>query len=366
MIGSTSERNATREETIAILVSADEAATISRWLRIRQWADRRFYALATLPALLVVTGVVAVPLVLGIYLSFTNYSPISPSYAWAGLVNYDAIVNNSQIHTVIRNTVVFAGAGIVIQLILGLATALLLARPIRRMAIFRVIYLLPLMVPGVAVRGHLGGPIQHQPGLGELFLHLVRLPQLNWAANPHTAMPAVLIASSWTGIPLIAIILLAGLLSFRKNPQKQLGSMVPQAPNPLARYATWATSCNCLRSAFPDCQPVPRVCPVRHHHRWRPGLGHKRTQLLRLPDDIRVRGTRLGRCYGSRARRRDGGPTAIIAIQTGSVQRELEIRRDQMAVEVAQRQCRGSSAAVGSALVLPANFLEAPNDERIS
>ena len=42
--------------------------------------------------------------------------------------------------------------------------------------------------------------------------------QLNWAGGTHTAMPTVIIANAWAGIPIISIILLAGLLSLPKEP----------------------------------------------------------------------------------------------------------------------------------------------------
>ncbi|HTX01947.1 MAG TPA: sugar ABC transporter permease [Acidimicrobiales bacterium] len=186
--------------------------------RLRSFVDRRFYTLATIPALVVVTAVVAVPLAIGIYLSFTNYGPTTPSFDWAGLVNYKNIVDNGQIHVVINNTLIYAGTGIVIQVALGLVLALLLARPIRRISFFRVIYMVPLVVPGVA--SAVAWSVLFNTGSGWInyFLGLVHLPQPNWTGNAHTAMPTILIASSWGGVPIIAIILLAGLLSLPKEP----------------------------------------------------------------------------------------------------------------------------------------------------
>src|ERR1700722_236068 len=140
----------TQALTVPLLPPAQLGGPRKRAARLRGWVDKRFYALATLPAVVVLTVVIAVPLVIGVYLSFTDYTPILPTFAWAGLVNYQNILHNSEIHVAINNTVIYAGAGIVIQMVPGLGVALLLARPIRRMAIFRVIYMLPLMVPGVA------------------------------------------------------------------------------------------------------------------------------------------------------------------------------------------------------------------------
>ena len=64
---------------------------------------------------------VAVPLLIGIYLSFTDYTPILPTFGWAGLTNYVNIIHNAQVHVVINNTVIYAGAGIVIRCYSGWA-----------------------------------------------------------------------------------------------------------------------------------------------------------------------------------------------------------------------------------------------------
>ena len=218
MISSTASRPSAAVTAVASELAPARSPRGGPWARLRRWADKRFYALATVPALLVITGVVALPLVVGIYLSFTDYTPLSPSFAWAGLVNYDNILHNSQIHVTINNTVIYAGAGIVFQMLFGLAAALLLARPLRRMAIFRVIYMMPLMVPGVASAVTWSVLFNTSNGWVNYFFSLVGLPKLNWTGDPHTAMPTVLIASAWTGIPVISIILLAGLLALPREP----------------------------------------------------------------------------------------------------------------------------------------------------
>jgi multiple sugar transport system permease protein len=220
----------TQALSVPLLPPARAPGRPTGWAKFRSWADRRFYALATIPALVVITGVVAVPLLIGVYLSFTNYTPIAPTFQWAGLVNYQNILDNGQIHVAINNTIIYAGAGIVIQLVLGLGVALLLARPIRRMAIFRVIYMLPLMVPGVA--GAVTWSVLFNTGNGwvNYFFSVFGLPQLNWTGDPRTAMPTILIASAWTGIPVISIISLAGLLSLPKEPVE--AAMIDGASSP--------------------------------------------------------------------------------------------------------------------------------------
>ncbi|MCU1489059.1 MAG: sugar transporter permease [Acidimicrobiaceae bacterium] len=186
--------------------------------RFRSSLDKKFYILAAMPALVVVTAIVAVPLVIGIYLSFTNYNPINPTFKWAGLVNYDAIIHNNQAVVAIQNTVIFAGAGIVIEVIIGLFFALMLARPMRGIGFFRTLFVLPLMVAGVASAVTWRVLLNTSNGWVNYFLSVIGLPQPNWLANAHTAMPSILIADAWSGVPIVAIICLAGLLALPKEP----------------------------------------------------------------------------------------------------------------------------------------------------
>jgi multiple sugar transport system permease protein len=186
--------------------------------KIHSWIDKRFFAMAAAPAIVLVTLVTLVPLIIGIYLSFTNYEPINPSFKFAGLVNYRELLHDGNTHAAIKNSLIFAGAGIVIELLFGLGIALLLSRRMRGMSILRTIYVLPLMVAGVASAVTWRALLNTSNGWVNYFLGLVGLGQPNWLASTTTAMPSVILADAWGGVPIIAIVLLAGLLSLPKEP----------------------------------------------------------------------------------------------------------------------------------------------------
>src|ERR1700722_2906770 len=89
---------------------------------VSDWFDRRFFIMTALPAVVVVTAVTVIPILLGIWLSFTNYQPLDPTLAWAGLVNYRGIISGPNAiftHAAIKNTLIFAGGGIVVETLLG-------------------------------------------------------------------------------------------------------------------------------------------------------------------------------------------------------------------------------------------------------
>jgi multiple sugar transport system permease protein len=188
---------------------------------LQTWLDRRFFIMAALPAVVLLTAVTMLPIIFGIWLSFTNYQPLDPSLSWAGFGNYTGIINGPNAyftHVAIENTLVFVGGGLVVETLLGVVLALVLARDMRGMAFFRTIFVIPLMVAGIASAVSWRSLLNTGNGWINYFLGLVGIAQPNWLGSPHTAMLSIILVDAWGGVPIIAIIVLAGLLLLPKDP----------------------------------------------------------------------------------------------------------------------------------------------------
>jgi multiple sugar transport system permease protein len=189
--------------------------------QVRDWADRRFFMLAAFPAFALVAAVTVLPILLSIWLSFTGYTPVSRSLKWAGVVNYRGIFsgpNASFSQSAIMNTVVFVGGGILLETVLGILFAVILARPMRGIMFFRTLFLVPVMVNVVAATITWGALLNTSEGWVNYFAHVLGLGMANWLGNPHTAMPTLVLVDSWTGVPLISVIVMAGILVLPRAP----------------------------------------------------------------------------------------------------------------------------------------------------
>jgi multiple sugar transport system permease protein len=187
----------------------------------KAWFDRNFYAAVTIPGLVLVTAVTVVPIVFGLWLSFTSYQPIFPSLKWAGLVNYRDVLNGPDsyfAHAAIENTLIFVGGGITVETVLGVFVAVILARKMRGIVFFRALCVVPLMVSGVASAVTWRALLNTGDGWINYFLKGLGLGQPNWLGGAHTAMPSIILVDSWTGVPIIAIIVMAGILSLPIEP----------------------------------------------------------------------------------------------------------------------------------------------------
>jgi len=167
--------------------------------RVQAFADRRFFVLAALPAFLIVFLVTVLPVVFAVYLSLTSYTPVTPSYAFRGLRNYHLLLNDPNAPIVIVTTLVFVAVALTAEIVLGVGAALLLATPLRGIGFFRTLYLVPLMVAGIASAISWRALFNTSNGWINYLLGLAHLPQPNWLADPTTALPAVIVADTWSG-----------------------------------------------------------------------------------------------------------------------------------------------------------------------
>lgn len=79
-----------------------------------------------IPPMLIWASIVVIPLIYGIYLTFTNWNGLSPNYDLVGFSNYAAIFTDKTFLSSLWKTFVYVFFVVVFSNVLGLALALLL------------------------------------------------------------------------------------------------------------------------------------------------------------------------------------------------------------------------------------------------
>jgi len=184
----------------------------------RSRSDRRFFVLAALPAFVVVFLVTIVPLAAAFGLSLTSYTSANPVVKWVGLRNYKLLFSDPNVPTVLIVTASFAVAAVVLEGVVGTVLALLMSRKMRGVSVYRVLYLIPLMVAGIAAAVSWKALLDTSAGWVNSILHVFGIPQANWLASPTLALPSIVIADIWTGAPVVAVLVLAALLGMPEDP----------------------------------------------------------------------------------------------------------------------------------------------------
>jgi multiple sugar transport system permease protein len=147
-------------------------------------------------------------------MSLYHHVLIKPQeYGFIGLGNYGRLLHDDVFWLTLWNSFVWVFGSVGFQFVGGFAAALLLHQGFRGRALVRTVTLLPWIIPGVVVA--LVWEWLYQPNYGALNDLLFRLGWLHervaWLSDPRLAMPAVIAANVWRGVPFFAIMLLAGL-----------------------------------------------------------------------------------------------------------------------------------------------------------
>jgi multiple sugar transport system permease protein len=188
------------------------------------------------PSLLLMAALILLPLLRGIYMSFTEVNIMGHGeMRFIGLANYAELINDPIFRVTLLNTVVWTLSVVFFQYFIGLFIALLLNEPIPLRGLFRGLVLVPWVVPTVVAA--LVWRWIYVPDFG-ILNHILRSlgvidQPLTWLSDANLAMPAVIAVGVWKWVPFMAIVLLSGLQSI---PQELYDSAEVDGASTLQRF----------------------------------------------------------------------------------------------------------------------------------
>ncbi|MEA4882341.1 MAG: sugar ABC transporter permease [Clostridia bacterium] len=172
-----------------------------------------------LPTLIILTAVVAVPLLFSLIVSFSNYTFISPRLgSFAGIRNYVSALSNEYFWNSLWVTIKFALFVVTLESVLGFSIALLLSRDIKFKAVFYTILTIPMVMSPVAV-GLIWKMLLHADlGIVNYLISAMGWRPIDWLGSPRGAIWSILMVDIWQQVSFMILVLLAGLVSLPKEP----------------------------------------------------------------------------------------------------------------------------------------------------
>jgi multiple sugar transport system permease protein len=168
------------------------------------------YCWMLLPALAVFVGFVIYPLLRTVYLSFTDLDAAGQAKI-VGTANYTTLVRDPAFWNSLRVTVVFIVVGVVIELALAWALALLLQGTVSRLGRgLRVVFAVPMTVCPVVIGITWRALLNPQFGWVNA---LLGTPDRDWAGDPGKALWVLIAVDVWQWTPFMFMLISAGLLS---------------------------------------------------------------------------------------------------------------------------------------------------------
>jgi len=209
-------------ETIATAA----ASTQSRAAPPIDRESRRLGFRLTLPTQLLVLFIAGFPLLMQLYISMTDWSPLDGVgwwkawQSWNNFANYTDLPEDRRWWGALWRTFIIMAVCVPVEFLLALGIATLFMDDFPGKRIFYSILLMPMMVVP-AVAGYMffmlfqsGGPLN-----GILSTLTGMDIRIAWLSDPTLALVAVMIADIWQWTPLMFLILLAGLVGV---PEDQL------------------------------------------------------------------------------------------------------------------------------------------------
>jgi multiple sugar transport system permease protein len=182
----------------------------------RGLADERTFAiLLVAPALLVLVATATGPLA---YLVWTSLHAVNLSMPWitgfAGLEHYTEMLQDGRFWEALRLTAIYTVTTVVLQLVIGLALALMVLSIPAGQWLFRLIAILPIVLAPVVV-GLFWRTLILSPsfGLFDVFTTGVLGRSYNWLGEPTLALVSVILIHTWQWTPFAFLVLLASLAS---------------------------------------------------------------------------------------------------------------------------------------------------------
>jgi trehalose/maltose transport system permease protein len=181
------------------------------------WAKSRerlaWYLVA--PSLLVVLLVAVYPLFQTFRLSFTNarFGSTKPE-RYVGFDNYRRLWNDADFRSALWHTIQFTVASVTIELVLGIAIALIINSSFQGRGLVRTSMLIPWAIPTVVSAQLWKFMLNQSNGVINDVL-VTRLGLLDnkvaWLADTRTALAAIIAVDVWKTTPFMALLILAGL-----------------------------------------------------------------------------------------------------------------------------------------------------------
>ena len=180
--------------------------------RVLIYGEKGKRSLFVIPAVMYIISIVIFPLIFGLYVSFTDWNLSSfEGRKFNGLDNFYQMLSDPYYWNALYNMLIYIFF-VIVEFAIAFGLALLLNANIVARKFFRVSFLLPLMLSPVAVSWMVGKSMMEVR-----FGPITKLAKiLGWDSpaffsSPEIAKISIMVMDSWTYIPFMMIMLLAGL-----------------------------------------------------------------------------------------------------------------------------------------------------------
>ncbi|MBI3514198.1 MAG: sugar ABC transporter permease [Proteobacteria bacterium] len=171
------------------------------------------------PALAVLVGLTVAPLVMLLVMTVYDIQWVEGVSRWTyvGAKHLVDLPADALFRAGIGNTAVFAIAAVVGEMLLGFGLALLVGRAVRGRVVYRALFVLPILVPGIVIGAIWQLMYNADFGVINDIAVVLGLPPQDWLGDKRWALISVIMVDVWHWTPFCFLLLLAGLESLPQD-----------------------------------------------------------------------------------------------------------------------------------------------------
>lgn len=181
--------------------------------------NRHFKWFTLGPAAILLLALTVYPIVNLFFMSVhtIDFQQAEDTWTFTPMRNFRELIGDDLFRIALWNTVVFAFASVIIETVLGLALAILVASVTAFKGIMRTVLIIPVLMPPVAIGSMWKLMYSHDFGVFNQFITFIGLPPVNWLGSTSLALISVIIVDVWHWTPFVFLILFAAVEGLPKD-----------------------------------------------------------------------------------------------------------------------------------------------------
>ncbi len=170
-----------------------------------------FCYLMLLPILIMFLVLRIIPIAQTFWMGFFDWKLIGSGRPFIGIDNYLSLMADDQFWISIYNTFLYAGASVILCLIISLPIAVALAKKMKFTGIYQAIYFLPFITPMVPMSVAWKWIYDPKYGILNFLLSFVGVKPIGWLIYPGIAIWALILMNIWKNLGYNIVLLIVGL-----------------------------------------------------------------------------------------------------------------------------------------------------------
>src|SRR3990170_6173067 len=187
-----------------------------RFFTSKKFSQTLFMVVVFVPMVAFFMIFIIVPLFMGLWGSFTNWTGFAADQKFIGMANYTRLFSDKIFLRALLNTFLYVVMYLPAAIVLGLGMALLIEATGIFKQFFRTVYFIPVVTSTIATALVWAWLYQPSLGLFNMLLKMAGLAPLLYLRSETQALPSIVVYALWKNMGYVMVLFMAGLASISR------------------------------------------------------------------------------------------------------------------------------------------------------